>query len=107
MNTGPARLCPLGRAARSDCVGKGAGEAALVAPPVDAPLPTLRSATSKRAKRPSVLQLVFQARAFAHVRAPLVLLNVGLVIDRGLQHHLLRHRLLAQVSRRDLDGEAA
>src|SRR5260370_27327759 len=66
----------------------------------------MNTLSRNRAARPSVLQLVFQARAFAHVRARLVLLKVGLVIDRGLQHYLFRDRLLAQVSRRDLNREA-
>src|SRR5262249_48900170 len=65
--------------------------------------PTLRGL----AERPSVLQLLLQGRAFAHLGTRLVLLNVGFVVDRGLYHHLFRNRLLPQVSRGDLDGEAA
>src|SRR5215468_11299463 len=63
--------------------------------------------TLNRAGRLSVLQLVFQGRALAHLGARLVLFKVGLVVDRGLQDYLIRNRLFAQVSHGDFDREAA
>src|SRR5262249_36129029 len=85
----------------SEAVGAGSGGAdGWVSLPLNPPY-------AGRSDRPSVLQLVCQTWAFAHIGARLVLLKIALVVGGRLQDHLLRNLLLAQAPRRDLDAQTA